>query len=98
MFASLMPGLMCTCSGGKERAGTIESDTNWEEFQSRLLAARRKEKTVFVSLDMDAMVPYRRGCQSQVCLFRHCVVYFVYCLLDSSPRPKMWVIRPPWYV
>ena len=30
-------------------------------------------------------------------MFRHCVVCFVYCLLDSSPQLKMWVIQPPWY-
>ena len=67
MFTSIVLGLMYTCSGGKERAGTIESDANWEEFQSRLLTTHRKEKTVFVSLDMEIMVPYRRSRQSRVC-------------------------------
>ena len=66
MFTSLAFGLTFTCSSGKERAGTIDSDGNWKEFQSRLLAARRKEKTVFVSLNMDALIPYRRSRESRV--------------------------------
>ncbi|KAF9778350.1 hypothetical protein BJ322DRAFT_1114163 [Thelephora terrestris] len=57
--------------GGKERAGTIESDVNWEEFQRRLLTTRRKDKTVFVSLDMDTLVPYRRSHQSRFSATEH---------------------------
>ena len=57
-FGSTALGLMCCCSGGKERAGMIETDANWAEFQSRLQTTWCKDKAVFVSLDMKAMVPY----------------------------------------
>jgi len=56
-------------SGGKEKAPAIESDVNWTEFQRRLLIARRKEKTVFASIDTDILVPYKRHLHARVRTF-----------------------------
>jgi hypothetical protein len=56
-------------SGGKEKAPTIESDMNWTEFQRRLLDGRRKEKTVFASIDIDILVPYKRRLHACVSTF-----------------------------
>ena len=55
-------------SGGKEKAPVIESDANWTEFQRRLLGNKRKEKTVFASIDIDILIPYKRNLHSHVCL------------------------------
>ena len=56
------------CSGGKEKAPAIESDVNWIEFQRRLLGNKRKEKTVFASIDVDILMPYRRHLHTRVCV------------------------------
>ena len=53
-------------SGGKEKAPAIESDENWSEFQRRLLNGKRKQKTVFASIDIDTLVPYKRNLHASV--------------------------------
>ena len=97
MFGFTVSGLMCCRSGGKERAGMIESDANWAEFQSRLCTARRKDKTVFVSLDMEAMVPYRRSRQSRVCWFGDRTNHFSNHLSYSFPQVKVKTRQPRRY-
>lgn len=54
-------------SGGKDKAPAIESDANWTEFQRRLAGSKRKEKTVFASIDIDTLVPYKRSLHARVC-------------------------------
>ena len=58
-------------SGGKDKAPVIESDANWIEFQRRLLTGKRKEKTVFASIDVDILVPYKQNLHSHVRVLIH---------------------------
>ena len=72
-YVSLSQTLTVVCishvsSGGKEKAPVIESDANWTEFQRRLLISKRKDKTVFASIDIDILVPYKRCLHARVCI------------------------------
>jgi len=62
---------------------------NWTEFQRRLLIARRKEKTVFASIDTDILVPYKHHLHAHV---RTSILVLLHVVSHSLSVSAIW----PW--